>query len=246
MTAKKKILVALSCVLAVAAIVATSVMGTVAYLTSSAEVRNTFTIGSVGITLTESLVDGDGQKVTGEGAKQVTENKYTLIPGKTYHKDPTIFIKEGSQDSYLFVHIKNDLKTIAADDENNLTIAEQMASHGWARYVMGSTGWIYVYCGFDGEGNSVVRDTDATNELGWQDEYTAKTVNSGSYQLFDEFTIKSNITENELEPYSTAEIKITAIAIQDDAFGGDIAKVWAAVHQTYPYILVPDNTAVNH
>lgn len=242
MTAKKKIAVAFSCVLAVAAIVAASVMGTVAYLTSSAEVRNTFTIGSVGITMTESFVDADGVKVTGEGAKQVTENKYTLIPGKTYDKDPTIFVNEGSQDSYLFVHIKNDLKTIAADDTTNLTIAEQMAAHGWARYIMGSTGWIYVYCGFDGEGNSVVSDNDATNESGWQGVYTAKTVNSGSYQLFEKFTIKSDITESELAAYSTAEIKITAIAIQDDGFGGDIAKVWQAVHTTYPYILVPNPT----
>ena len=236
MTAKKKIAVAFSCVLAVAAIVAASVMGTVAYLTSSAVVHNTFTIGQVGITMTEALVDANGQAVTGAEAKRVTQNKYTLVPGKTYSKDPIIEVTEGSQDSYLFVHIKNDLKNIAANSEDDPSIATQMAEHGWARYLEGSTGWIYVYCGDE------VNVSDANNNVGWTDEttYTPETVNAGSYELFTEFTIKSSIQEAELAAYAAAEIKITAIAIQDDGFGGDIDKVWEAVHATYPYILVPN------
>ena len=238
MTAKKKIAIAFSCILAVTAIVAASVMGTVAYLTSSAVVHNTFTIGQVGISMTEALVDANGQAVTGAEAKRVTDNKYTLVPGKTYSKDPIIEVTEGSQDSYLFVHIKNDLKTIAANDTEHPSIATQMAKNGWARYLKGSTGWIYVYCGDD------VTEDDANNETGWVDgKYTPETVNTGSYQLFENFTITGSISETELAPYSTAEIKITAIAIQDDGFDNDIAKAWQAVHATYPYILVPENSS---
>ena len=189
--------------------------------------------------MTESPVNAEGQAIAGD---RVTQNTYTLVPGKTYSKDPIIKVTDGSQDSYLFVHIKNDLKSIAADDpENYPSIATQMARNGWARYLKGSTGWIYVYCGFDGEGNSVVPDTDATNDTGWVNgKYTPVTVNTDEYKLFEEFTIKASISEAELAPYATAEIKITAIAIQDDGFNNDIAKVWQAVHATYPYILVPD------
>ena len=94
-TKSKALLLTLCAVLLVAA----SVLGTMAYLTSSAEVKNTFTIGKVEIKLDEAKVTADGIPV--EGAARVTANSYKLMPGTTYTKDPTVTVKAGSEESYV-------------------------------------------------------------------------------------------------------------------------------------------------
>lgn len=94
-TKSKALLLTLCAVLLVAA----SVLGTMAYLTSSAEVENTFTIGKVEIKLDEAKVTADGIPV--EGAARVTANSYKLMPGTTYTKDPTVTVKAGSEESYV-------------------------------------------------------------------------------------------------------------------------------------------------
>lgn len=94
-TKSKALLLTLCAVLLVAA----SVLGTMAYLTSSAEVKNTFTVGKVEIKLDEAKVTVDGIPV--EGAARVTANSYKLMPGTTYTKDPTVTVKAGSEESYV-------------------------------------------------------------------------------------------------------------------------------------------------
>ena len=64
MSLTKKLLVALCALAAVVTIVVTSVLATVAYLTSSAAVSNVFTVGNVSMTMTESKVGADGKKIT--------------------------------------------------------------------------------------------------------------------------------------------------------------------------------------
>ena len=89
-TRSKALLLTLCAVLLVTA----SVLGTMAYLTSTDEVQNTFTVGQVKITLDEAKVTTDGEPV--EGAARVTENSYKLMPGHTYTKDPTIHVDAAS------------------------------------------------------------------------------------------------------------------------------------------------------
>ena len=55
-------------------LVAASVMGTMAYLTSKDEVKNTFTVGNIKINLDEAKVDQMGDPIQGE--KRVKENSY--------------------------------------------------------------------------------------------------------------------------------------------------------------------------
>ncbi len=76
-----------------------SVMGTLAYLTSTQTVNNTFTVGKVVIDLDEAKVNEYGVAV--ENAERVKENTYKLIPGHTYVKDPTVTVKGGSEESYI-------------------------------------------------------------------------------------------------------------------------------------------------
>ena len=100
---KKKLTAVLTAVL----IVVCSVAGTLAYLTDSDSVVNTFTVGQVHITLDEAKVNADGSVV--EGAERVNENEYHLIPGHTYAKDPTVTVEADSEECYvrMFVKVEN-------------------------------------------------------------------------------------------------------------------------------------------
>ena len=68
-TKTKALLMSLCAVLLVAA----SVLGTMAYLTDSKDVKNTFTVGNVAIKLDEAKVNTDGTPV--EGADRVKGNE---------------------------------------------------------------------------------------------------------------------------------------------------------------------------
>ena len=128
--AKKALLLALCAVLLVGATIA----GTVAYLTSTTqEVKNTFTAGNVTITLDEAPVDLYGEVVTGD---RRTENKYKLIPGHTYVKDPTIHVDAESEACWVFAKLVNGL-----DDNATVTINE-----GWTEVDTAADGGVvYAY-----------------------------------------------------------------------------------------------------
>ena len=84
-------------------LVAAGVFGTLAYLTGTDTVNNTFTVGNVKITLDEAKVNTDGTPV--EGADRVNTNEYHLLPGHTYTKDPTVTVKANSEACWLFVQV---------------------------------------------------------------------------------------------------------------------------------------------
>lgn len=122
----KKMYKKLLCALCVIALVAVSVMGTLAYLVDEEEVVNTFTVGDVDITLDEAEVDENGVPV--QGADRVTGNEYHLIPGQTYVKDPTVTVAAGSEEAYVRMLVTitkfSELKAIFGDDflpENYVT-----------------------------------------------------------------------------------------------------------------------------
>lgn len=142
-TARKSLLVALCAILLVVA----SVMGTLAYLTDTETVTNTFTVGKIGITLDEAPVGEDGKAVEGE---RVQANEYHLIPGSTYDKDPTVHVDANSEDAWLFVMVENGI----ADIEAGNTIAAQMAANGWT-LVDGETN-VYAYESIVTAGNDYV------------------------------------------------------------------------------------------
>ena len=125
MKTKKKILMALAIVCCAILLVVGSVAGTVAYLTATDTVTNTFTVGNVAITMDETKVDAYGVAV--DGAGRVKENTYKLIPGHSYTKDPVIHVQAGSEKSYLFVKITDEIAAI----QDTKTIAEQLTANGW-------------------------------------------------------------------------------------------------------------------
>ena len=103
-TKSKALLLTLCAVLLIAA----SVLGTMAYLTSTDTVTNTFTVGKVEIKLDET-------DVTSPTGPRVKANSYKLMPGNTYTKDPTVTVLKGSEDSYVRMKVtfNNATKIIA-------------------------------------------------------------------------------------------------------------------------------------
>lgn len=137
----------LTVLLALVLVIAMSVTGTMAYLTSKDSVTNTFTVGNVKITLDEAPVDANGKKTDGA---RVQENKYKLIPGHVYDKDPTIHVDAKSEDCWLFVKVEDGLADIEADT----TIAAQLTANGWTATAEGSN--IYARAAANKAGDNVL------------------------------------------------------------------------------------------
>ncbi len=113
----------LSSVLCMALIAGVSVMGTLAYLTDRDSVANTFTVGNVDIKLDEQEVTPDGKPVD-PPVRTEDGNKYHLIPGQTYTKDPTVTVLKDSEESYVrmlvTINCKKELDIIFAPNGANL------------------------------------------------------------------------------------------------------------------------------
>lgn len=120
-------------------LVCVGIGATFAYLVSVDSVTNSFTVGNVSITLDEAKVNTDGTTIANE--KRVQANKYHLIPGRSYTKDPTVHVSSGSEDCWVFVKLENGISAI--EKSGSTTIAKQMETNGWT-VVEGETK-VYAY-----------------------------------------------------------------------------------------------------
>lgn len=185
-------------------LVAASVLGTLAYLTSvSAPVENTFTVGKVSITLDEAKTNVKGFPVNAEDAvvaieeaPRVQGNKLHLIPGSTYTKDPTVHVSADSEKCWVFVEITDQLAAI----QDTATVAAQIVANGWTEL---ETGVYY----------KVVEDTDAKQDL----------------VVFNTLKIKGEVDNTTLNSYADAKITLKAYAIQHENVD-DAATAWATVN----------------
>lgn len=119
----KKTKKVLSLALAAVLLVCTTVAATVAYLTSQTEVvENTFTVGNVKILLNEEDTDEDNNNdvnynytVEGKEIARDTSNKYHIIPGAVFDKDPTVSVWAESEKAFVRAFVTIKYKA-AADD----------------------------------------------------------------------------------------------------------------------------------
>ena len=204
---------------AVVLVIAT-VFGTMAYLTSTDEVQNTFTVGQVKITLDEAKVNPDGTLVYKEDGQtpvdRVSTNSYKLLPGHTYNKDPMVTVLKGSEPSYVkmtFTFSKaNELDAIFAPDGANLT----SIFNGY-----NATNWI-------GKGNT--KDAAAntrTYEFWYKETVDAPDADVALDALFDSITVPGEITNEQLATIEGMTITVNAYAIQADGFANAEA-AWVA------------------
>ena len=206
---KKSIALVMMAVLLVAA----SVMGTLAYLTSTDAVENTFTVGKVAITLDEAKVTEYGQAVT--PASRVKKNTYKLLPGHTYNKDPMVTVLAGSEPSYIKMTVTfskaNELDAIFAPTGADLT----SIFNGYD-----AANWI-------AKGNT--KDATAntrTYEFWYKETVGAPTADVALDALFDSITVPGEITQAQLETIKDMIITVNAYAIQADG-STDAADAWS-------------------
>ena len=208
---KFKALLVVACALL---LVAASVFGTMAYLTSQDTVTNTFTVGKVAIKLDEAKANTDGSLV--EGAARVKANSYKLLPGHTYNKDPMVTVLSGSEPSYVKMTVTFS-KASALDAIFAPTGAELTSIfNGYDK-----ANWIY-----KGNTKNATADT-RTYEFWYKEAVGAPTADVALDALFDSITVPGEITKEQLETIKGMTITVNAYAIQADGF--DTAdKAWEA------------------
>ena len=232
MKQENKVLALLLCAVL---LVGTSVMGTLAYLTSQDQVVNTFTVGKVEITLDEADVDENGQYVTNHDSR-VKTNAYHLLPGHTYYKDPTVTVLNGSEESFVrmmvTVNYSNELDAIFAPDGVDLMDiftgydSTQWALNGITKDAAANTRtYEFRYVGADNKGTKAGTVAAAMNGNIVLDD------------LFEGFTIPDGIDQDQLATLVTTNesgnitsqftITVVANAIQADGFA-DADAAWAA------------------
>lgn len=179
-TIKKALLLTVCAILLVVA----SVMGTLAYLTSKDVVTNTFTAGKVKITLDETKVDVYGAAV--DPAQTTQENSYILVPGHTYKKDPTVHVVAGSENSYLFVKVDNNIAAYEATDYTNINA--QILANGWTAH---------------------------PTEAGVYYRNYSKASGAADYGVFQNFKVEQTLDNADM-PLTQVTVTVTAYAIQAD------------------------------
>jgi len=181
---------ALGLMMAAVLLVTATIFGTMAYLTSTDEVTNTFTVGSVAITMDEAPVGTDGKEIAGD---RVKANSYKLMPGHVYDKDPIVNFQPKSEASWLFIEVTNEIADIESKANDYKSIATQITDNGWTA-LDGVTGVYY---------KSVPANTgDAAVD----------------YPVFQGFTVDGSVTGTTLESYNGKTVKIIAYAVQADGF----------------------------
>ncbi len=211
-TGKKALLMTLCAVLLIVA----SVMGTVAYLTSSDTVTNTFTVGNVKITLDEAKVDEYG--VAASPAVRVDANTYKLLPGHEYTKDPTVTVVKGSEESYIRMLVTvSDIDALKAafpvakyaDFYNGNIFLLQKLVTGWDSAVWVST-------------NVVNEKTDGSCVYEFRYKTTVDaskaTADTVLEPLFETIVIPDTVDGTALAELNNVKIIVTAEAIQADGF----------------------------
>lgn len=229
---KSKIRLILLIVASVALIVSLTIGGTLAWLTAQSDTLiNTFTVGKITMTLDEAeIIDG---KPTGDridSKKNIdTDNSYTIIPGATIDKDPTITIGEGSESCYVFAAIKTNLPVDVTDPNQNV-IKKWDIGTGWEVVTSSS------YTAKDGDTVTIYVFSDTTTKA--PQVVTPTTTLS---KLFETITFKGEeLTQDILKAYETnkARIEIAAYAHQSEiainAYGTAEAGAIAQFETVFP------------
>ena len=197
----------LAMLLAVLMIVTATVAGTVAWLTTSTqEVENTFTTSDINITLDET-------GTTESGGKEVKE--FQMIPGDTLYKDPTVTVKAGSEDCWLFVEVTEACTVADKEFDDYLTYA---IAGGWTQ----------------GDGTSIPANV-------WYREVTNVTADAPFSVLEnDQVSVRPSVTKEMMNAFDTDKsgaldenekkalptLTFKAYAVQQSSFE-TAAKAWA-------------------
>lgn len=218
----KQILLLMMCAVL---LVGATIAGTMAYLTSTKDVKNTFTVGQVGIELHEK-----GEKPRNDGTVGLDLH---LIPGKAVDKDPTVTVLKGSENCYvrMKVNVSNvgNLKTAF----DGLTYT---GVHGEnIPYVTNGVFNLHLIVdGWKAEDWAYITYTDGVYEFRYVGDKATDGVipknttnNTILPALFTTITLPTDMTNERIKNLEGVDIIVTAEAIQADTFA-DANAAWAA------------------
>jgi len=218
----------LATVLCAVMLVVASVMGTLAYLTDSETVTNTFTVGNVYIELAEN-VDYDGNEIgedAVEGVVPTADDKFHLQPGLSYTKEPIVTVLEDSENAYIRV-----MATISYAEAADAVFAKYDENKDMSAWLaIDKTAWTL---------NGIPTTTKENGKISRTYEFRYNDVvakNSDDDTVlttapFDTLMIPGGVTNAELALLADMEIVVTAHAIQADGFENADA-AWAAFPAT--------------
>jgi len=234
---------ALLLTVSMALLLCAAAFGTLAYLTDTDAVRNTFTVGRVDLTLDEADVKPDGAYETTHDSR-VQANEYHLLPGHTYFKDPTVTVEGGSEDAYvrMIVTVENiDLlkralpvrEEIAGEDGTSLKVVHYPENEKY--YAQDGTFLLQLLCGgWDPETWVYADYTESEDGKTGSYEFRYKQIVPQSASdtvlpdLFETITVPGEIDGAHLVYLKDVEIIAVAHAIQADGFEESADKAWEA------------------
>lgn len=144
----------LAVILSVVVVLCMAIGGTLAWLVDTTDpVENTFTYGDIDLSLDETKTDEKGNPVDedndGTPEKTTKGNKYEMLPGETYLKDPAVTVEEGNEKFWLFVKLTESGEAVVAKEDGNTTtydfddfLAYEIAD-GWTPLQVGDHESVY-------------------------------------------------------------------------------------------------------
>ena len=230
----KRLTKTLLLVLCAILLVAGSVLGTVAFLTDSKEVENTFTVGNVQIKLDEAVVDQE----TGAATTERTEDGNTavrLIPGRSITKDPTVTVLKDSEDCYVRVKVTVDLSANLTTDTAKAAgwITDEQgfddAFKDWAERFAGNYFRTGIMVGFNTANWELVKTAINSDErtityyINYRNSDSSNIVRKSASDtklpaVFEQVVAPANLTNDQLALLQGMKIKVEAHAIQAEGF----------------------------
>ncbi|WP_286733303.1 TasA family protein [Intestinimonas sp. UBA1698] len=193
----------LTLVLSLALAVAIGIGGTLAWLTAKTEeVKNTFTVGNINITLTEEA---------GGNTKE-----FKMVPGQTIAKDPKVTVKAGSEACWLFVKIAE-----SDNLDDFISYKVKLGEDSW-KELTGVTGVTGVYYR-----EVAASDTDQSFDVIGYESGDPATFTANKVLVKDSVT-KAMMDEITAQTASAPTLTFTAYAVQKDGVG-TAAEAWNKV-----------------
>lgn len=202
-SAMRRMLFTLALVLVVAV---ASVGGTIAWLkVETTPVVNTFTVGDINITLTET-----------KGTVKDGKHEFKIIPGVDIEKDPKVTVKANSEACWLFVKVEEDnwptvTETIGDLETTGTTTVRKVNYEivsDWQKLI-----------GVAGVDNVYYRKVNATTADAVFDVLKDNKV-----------TVSQNLTKTDvatIKNAGTPTLTFTAYAVQQDGIADNPATAWA-------------------
>ena len=192
-----------------------SVIGTLAYLTDTKTVTNTFTVGNVQIKLDEAQVNPEtGKKISSEvriSGPQAT-NSYKILPGRTIDKDPTVTVLSGSEECYVRAIVTLTVSGGSGKAQTNMNaLIDSAKTTSDAHFT-----WTL--------------KSENTAQVVYEVRYNTAVSQNGNDQpfvLFETIDIPSGWNNADLTALQGLKIEIEAHAIQAESFANADA-AWAA------------------